>query len=246
MQKELYLIMIFLLTGLSSKAGEDIAHRTFKLIYNQQYDSAHYLLNENKDQLDRFYYTVLDIDLSYWENVTGTDQPHYANFEDTLQKYNSKDPESCEEQVVSLVVLSYQLRYELKRYRIFSAIQTRKKTLALYTELKNNPPAFDKEQKEVFQLYNALIVYFNHYLGSFFSKSSQNEIQAAISEMEILSHSEFDMVKTLCSYFLGKTYLQYEKEPEKGIRLFTYLSENYPNNQRFPEYLSECREKAEN
>jgi len=104
----------------------------------------------------------------------------------------------------------------------------------------------DQNQTEVFRLYNSLIQYFNHYLKKYFSENSRTEMQNAILEMEPLTKSSSEMVKTLSAYFLGKIYLQYEKEPEKGIELFNYLTEKFPLNQKFPEYLEECQVKIKN
>lgn len=246
MRRFLLSILFFVFANVSLKAGDDVPHQIFKLIYNQQYDSAHFVLNQNKGQLDGFYLTVLEIDLSYWENVTGTEGPNYEMFETTLKNHEVQNPETLDEQASGLVVQSYRLRYALKRYHLFSALKTRKSALGLYDSLKENKLAFDPEQTEVFKLYSALISYFNHYLGSYFSRSSKAELSKAIHEMEKLSDSDFEMVKTLGSYFLGKIYLQYEKEPEKGIHLFAYLAENYPNNQRFQEYLQVSKEKSVN
>lgn len=239
-------ILFFVFASVSLKASEDLTHQIFRLIYNQQYDSAHFVLNQNKHQLDGFYRTILEIDLSYWQNVTGTDEPNYEMFGTMLKNHEVQNPETLDEQASELVVQSYRLRYALKRYQIFSALKIRKETLRLYNSLTNKKLAFDPEQTEVFNLYSALISYFNHYMSSYFSRSSKAELSKAIHEMEKLSDSDFEMVKTLGSYFLGKIYLQYEKEPEKGIRLFEYLNHTYPNNQKFQEYLQACQEKSVN
>lgn len=244
MNRFLLFIVLFLFAGASVKANENLTNQIFRLIYNQQYDSAHFVLNQNKHSLDKFYRTVLEIDLSYWENVTGTDDSNYEMFETTLENPEVQNPETLDEQAVELVVQSYRLRFELKRYQIFSALKTRKSTLELYNSLINKKLTFSLEQTEVFKLYSALISYFNHYMGSYFSRNSKTDLHNALLEMEKLSVSDFEMVKTLSSYFLGKIYLQYEKEPEKGVHLFEYLRQNYPHNQKFQEYLQECQEKA--
>lgn len=240
-----FFLLIFLLLGSVIRAQQEIPLRVFRLIYNQQYDSAHVLLEENKSKLDVFYYTVLEIDLSYWENVTGTNSPNYSAFENTLQKYELKNPVNERKKIISLIDLSYQLRYDFKRYHLISALQTRKRTIALYKELKNKANISDRNQTEIFELYNALILYFNQYPSKYFSRSSRDEMQTAIQVMEILSQSDAEMVKTLSAYFLGKIYLQYEKEPQKAVRLFKYLAETYPHNQKFPESLEESRTKSE-
>ncbi|WP_340112045.1 hypothetical protein [Maribellus mangrovi] len=51
------------------------------------------------------YFAVLDIDCSYWKNVTGTDTPNYPEFEQTLQKYMYENAASDEEKVIRLITL---------------------------------------------------------------------------------------------------------------------------------------------
>ncbi|RIJ48589.1 hypothetical protein D1614_08615 [Maribellus luteus] len=228
------------------KAQDDLNNRIFRLTYNQHYDSATVLLTSNQPIIDAYYYAVLDIDLSYWKNVTGTDTPNYPAFEQTLTKYNLRSVETFDQKAIQLIMLSYQLRYQLKRYRVFDAILTRKKTLILFNELKDRSTLLTSDQQELFRLYSALILYFDNYLKPFFIANKKENRIAALTEMEKLTHSENNITATLSTYFVGKIYLDYEKEFRKGAQHFQTLSADYPANNRFKKLYEDCLSKAAN
>jgi len=229
----------------SAKGQSKAALEVFKLIYDQHYNKAEELLHGQKDSIDPLYFAVLEIDLNYWKNVTGTDDPDYKTFENTLDTYNTKLTETYTEPVAQLIILSYQLRYQLKRYQLLRAISSRKKTIELYTRLKSRSNKLTGDRQQLFKLYNALIVYFDNYLKPFFAGDKRSEMNEAISEMEQLARSDQIIVQTLSSYFAGKIYLNYEKQPKKGAMHFKRLTGEYPENKKFSELLLECIEKQE-
>ncbi|MCE4566758.1 hypothetical protein INQ51_20725 [Maribellus sp. CM-23] len=239
-------LFLLLLIPLQPKAQDDLTNRIFKLSYNQKYDSATVLLTSNQPIIDPYYYAVLDIDLSYWKNVTGTDTPDYQAFEQTLSQYNLNSVETFDQKVIQLIMLSYQLRYQLKRYHIFDAISTRKKTLLLFNELKDQSTRVNSDQQELFRLYSALILYFDNYLKPFFITNKKENRTAALVKMEKLTHSENNITATLSTYFVGKIYLDYEKEFRKGALHFKTLSAGYPANDRFKKLYEDCIHKAAN
>jgi hypothetical protein len=236
------LVFILLFAGIinGAAAQNEITDQIFFFIYNQKYDSAAFQLKQHEHEIDPYYFAVLNIDKSYWENVTGTDKPDYAAFESTLQKYEMENAENLHEKVIQLMVLSYQLRYELKRYQIIDAIFTRSETVKLYHKLENKSQLLSPGQQQLFQLYHALILYFNNYLKPGFMSNRRENIQAAVTTMERLTNSEQLMTKTLANYFLGKIRLKYEKQPAKAAESFHFLVVTYPGNQTFKELLKEC------
>lgn len=241
---KLILSIGFLLASFAPAEGKETGtEQIFRLIYNQDYSNAGKLLQLHRDSTDAIHFCVLEIDLSYWRNVTGTDNPDYEAFEKTLEKYASIQASSQQQKVIRLITLSYQLRYQLKKYQLLRAIITRKKTVALFNELQDQTGKLSRDQQLLFKLYNALIVYFDNFLKPFFISEKNNEMERAIAEMGELSNSEQLMIRTLSSYFLGKIYLKYEKQPEQGAVLFKWLTSEYPANKRFEELLTECRKK---
>ena len=239
-------LFLLLLVPLQLKAQDDLTNRIFKLSYNQKYDSATVLLSSNQSLIDAYYYAVLDIDLSYWKNVTGTDTPDYPAFEQTLTKYNLSLVETFDQKAIQLITLSYQLRYQLKRYRVFDAISTRKKTLTPFNELKDRSTLLTSDQQELFRLYSALILYFDNYLKPFFIANKKENRIAALTEMEKLTDSANNITATLSAYFVGKIYMDYEKEFRKGAQHFKTLSADYPANDRFKKLYEDCIRKAAN
>ncbi|MCK3683671.1 hypothetical protein [Maribellus sp. YY47] len=238
-------LLLLIFVQLKTSAQHEPTNHIFNLIYNQHYDSASVLLAQN-NTIDDYYRAVLEIDLSYWKNVTGTNQPNYSAFEQTLNKYNIEAAETFHQKAIRLITLSYQLRYELKRFKIFNAISTRKKTLTLFFELKDHASALHSDQRELFDLYSALILYFDNYLKPFFSNDKDENMLAALTELEKLSSSSATITSTLSAYFLGKIYLSYEKQFDKGAFHFKSLSMHYPDNQKFRELYDECISKTTN
>ncbi|WP_167610910.1 hypothetical protein [Maribellus sediminis] len=239
--RHLLSILLFLsrLSGISS-AQNTIAETIFRLNYNQKYDSAQTLLQQKQSHINLIYFAVLDIDGSYWKNVTGPDTPNYEDFESVLEKYNPENAASDEEKIIQLITLSYRLRYQLKRFQFINAISTRKKTVELFDELKSKAGSLSPDQQELFSLYNALIVYFDNYLKPFWVNDKQANMDEAIQIMEKLSYSNQIIVQTLSSYFVAKIHLKYEKSPDKAKVHFAWLVKTYPSNHKFSEYLQEC------
>lgn len=247
MNMRIAFIISFLLLALncSANCNDSLVNRIFNLTYNQEYDLANSILQENKENIDEIYFAVLEIDMSYWENVTGTNNPDYTAFEATQQKYKPDSSETFNQKVIQLITLSYQLRYELKRYKLFSAISTHKKTKTIFNELKTDKRIKEFEMQELLQLYSSMFSYFDNYLNPFGGKSKKDNSRQALLNMEKLAYSDHKMVRTLASYFVAKIYLKYEKVPEKGIPHFQYLCNQYPGNLKFPELLNECQNEVD-
>ncbi len=240
MQKILLFILILIGFPLVSNAQQSVPDSVFSLIYNQKFDSTETLLHLNKSNINPVYYAVLDIDMNYWKNVSDKEKTDYKSFESLLQKYHPKATETQDQKIIELITLSYQLRYELKRLRLFSAISTRKKALDLFHELSPNAYKLNQNQRELFELYQSLITYFDYYMKPPFSRNKRLSMDEAIQKINQLTQSQQLIVKTLSSYFLGKIYLRFEKTPENGKTYFDWLKNTYPENKRFQELFEEC------
>lgn len=238
-----FFILVFFYFSLQCVANQQdsLINRIFNLAYNQEYALADSLLQMNKANIDQLNFTVMDIDMSYWKNVTGTNHPEYQAFEETLKKYSLTHIESLKQKITRLITLSYQLRYELKRYHLLSAFITQKNTRNIFEELLKSNAVKKANQEELLELYRSMFTYFDNYFNFFGSQEKKRVRQEALINMRNLANSEIEMVRTLSSYFLAKTYLKYEKTPAKGIPYFQYLCKKYPGNIKFPEYLNECK-----
>ncbi|WP_372649444.1 hypothetical protein [Draconibacterium sp.] len=242
MRKIVILLFLFLGSQGFASPQDSLVERIFNEMYNQHYSKAEEMLRTNKNHIDSVLFAVLSVDMSYWKNVTGTDTPDYPDFENDLQQLSPGIPASSAQQAIRLVTLSYQLRYELKRFKLIKAISTRQETKALFTTLKPNetlPPG----QQEMYQLYSALFQYFDNYLQPFFASDKKENCSEALKTMARLYQSESRITKTLVAYFLGKTWLKYENDPSNAVGYFQWLHKNYPENIKFRELLDECNEQ---
>ena len=242
MQKIIILLFLFLGSQCFASPQDSLIERIFSEMYNQHYSRAEEMLHANKNNIDSVFFAVLSIDMSYWKNVTGTDTPDYPAFESDLRQLSPTNPTSSTQEAILLVNLSYQLRYELKRFKLIKAISTRQETKALFTSLKTNeelPP----EQQELYLLYSALFQYFDNYLKPFFSSNKKENCSEALTTMTHLFQSESRITKTLVAYFLGKTWLNYENNPTNAIAYFQWLHKNFPENIKFEELLDECNKQ---
>ncbi|WP_321348079.1 hypothetical protein [uncultured Draconibacterium sp.] len=242
MRKIAILLFVFLSSQCFASPQDSLVERIFNEMYNQHYGQAEEMLRENKNNIDSIFFAVLSVDMSYWKNVTGTDTPDYPAFESDLHQLSPTNPTSSTQKAIRLVTLSYQLRYELKRFKLIKAISTRQDTKALFTSLKTNeelPP----EQLELYQLYSALFQYFDNYLKPFFVSDKKENCSEALKTMTSLYQSESRITKTLVAYFLGKTWLKYENDPQNAVAYFQWLHKSYPENIRFEELLEECNKQ---
>ena len=242
MRKIAILLFLFLSSQCFASTQDTLVERIFNEMYNQHYGQAEQMLNANENNIDSIFFAVLSVDMSYWQNVTGTDTPDYQTFESDLQQLSPTSPTSSIQQSIRLVTLSYQLRYELKRFKLIKAISTRQETKALFTSLKTNeelPP----EQMELYRLYSALFQYFDNYLKPFFVSDKKENCSEALTTMTSLYQSESRITKTLVAYFLGKTWLKYENNPQNAVGYFRWLRKNYPENIKFEELLDECNKQ---
>jgi hypothetical protein len=229
--------ILALLFSVTSTAQNTITEEIFRLIYSRKYDSAQALLQINQTEIDPLYFAVLKIDCSYWKNVTGTTTPNYPDFEKTLQHFMVDSAKTDNEKAIQLITLSYRLRYQLKRFQLFGALSTRKQTMDLFHELQPQADSLPITQQKLFQLYNALIVYFDNFLKPFFVKEKRIKMDQAIRDMDKLTHSNQLIVQTLSNYFVGKIYLEYENEPGIARTYFQWLTQTFPDNLKFEEYL---------
>ncbi|QIA06358.1 hypothetical protein [Draconibacterium halophilum] len=242
MRKIVILLFLFLGSQGFASPQDSLVESIFNEMYNQHYSKAEEMLRTKKNDIDSVLFAVFSVDMSYWKNVTGTDTPDYPAFENDLQLLSPTNPTSSTQQAIRLVTLSYQLRYELKRFKLIKAISTRQETKALFTSLNTNE-ALPPEQQELYELYSALFQYFDNYLKPFFVSDKTENCSKALKTMTGLYQSESRITKTLVAYFLGKTWLKYENDPSNAVGYFQWLTKNFPGNIKFKELLDECNKQ---
>ena len=225
-------------------SNENLSSKIFELIYNNQFHEAANLLEANKDNLDNFQYTILEIDLSYWKNILASKPADFEAFENTIKKYHLQETTTQDQKITQLIFLSYKLRYELKRYKFHKALATQHKTKIIYEDLKNANTIHTELQQNLLVIYGALIEYFDNYWMRFINKKKKQNSLQALQKIDQFSTSEYKSVSTLAAYLTGKIYLKYENKPEHAKSYFQVLKINYPNNCVFIELFQECESKS--
>lgn len=242
------ILLLFILTAFTtsgfSNQNEKVIDDVFKYIYNQQFPQADSLLVLQSDKIEPFYFDILTIDLNWWRHVFYPSELNSKQFNSLLKSMEQENTDTPDKKIKHLVWLSYQLRFEFKRYNIIGAIRLRSEIKNLLEEIKISELNYSKKRIKLFHLYNSLFRYFDNILNPFFSENIRSERQSALLEIESYTREDDLIISTLASYFLGKIYLNIEKEPAKGNQHFKKLTGRYPQNTIFQELLSESAKKS--
>jgi len=102
---------------------------------------------------------------------------------------------------------------------------------------------YPENRLKLFDLYNLLFQYFDNVFNPFFLDSKRNERENALKKIEFFASDDDIIVNTLANYFLGKIYLNIEKEPRKSKVHLEFLLNKYPNNLSIRELLEHCNNK---
>jgi hypothetical protein len=239
----LFILTVFATSGFSQQ-NDKVVDDVFEYFYNQQFAEADSLLKLHNEEIEPFYFDIITIDLNWWRHVFYPSELNSQQFNALLKSMKQENTNTPEEKIKHLVWLSYQLRFEFKRYNIFGAIRLRSEIKKLLEEIKVNELNYSNNRIELFHLYNSLFRYFDNILNPFFSENIRSERQSALLEIEGYTRDDDLIISTLASYFLGKIYLNIEKDPAKGNQHFKTLTERYPQNTIFRELLSESAKKS--
>lgn len=144
-----------------------------------------------------------------------------------------------------MIFLSYSARYELKRYNIPGALILRSKIKTLLAEINRHVLEFPENRLKLFDLYKLLFQYFDNVFNPLFLENKRIERENALEKLETYTTDDDIVVNTLSNYFLGKIYLNIEKEPLKSKAYFEVLRNKYPDNRTLVELLKECEKKSD-
>jgi hypothetical protein len=239
----LFILTVFATSGFSQQ-NENVVDDVFNYFYNQQFQEADSLLKLHSKEIEPFYFDIITIDLNWWRHVFYPSKLNSKQFNALLKSMKQENTNTPEEKIKHLVWLSYQLRFEFKRYHIIGAIRLRSEIKKLLEEIKISELNYSNNRIKLFHLYNALFRYFDNILNPFFSENISSERQSALLEIEGYTRDDDLIISTLASYFLGKIFLNIEKDPAKGNQHFKTLTERYPQNTIFRELLSESAKKS--
>lgn len=236
-------ILLGSLSGYSNSAFENV-ETIFTLIYNQHFSKADSILKNSSGEYDNFYHDILKLDLYYWEYSIESNHQKSERLKSFLSEFYSKKESEFDPGLKELIFLSYSARYELKRYNIPGALVIRSKIKTLLAELNRHALEFPENRLKLFDLYNLLFQYFDNVFNPLFLETKRNERELALEKIKTYTNDSDLIVNTLANYFLGKIYLNIEKEPSKSKVHFQVLLNKYPDNRTLAELLEECEKKS--
>lgn len=241
-----YFIILLLLLSVQLNVFADendmVVNRIFTLIYNQQFDAAENLLAVESDVLNPFYSLVLNTDLLWWRYSISNSKEDAQNLKTAFNRIDNSIENKSMDKIYELIRKSYELRYERKRYNLIGVLIIRSDINRLLTEINFGQIPLSGEQLELFQLYVAMFQYFE-FINPFSIFSKPDVRLIPLHKMEKYASANDLIIYTLAHYFLGRIYQKVEKEPQKAKIHFEVLSERFPENTLFKEYVDECAAK---
>ena len=232
------IILLFCITNEFSGLynSEEGFEKIFNLIYNQQFNEASLELVRAKNKLDKWEYHMLNLDLLWWEAVSGNSREDYARFESALENYSSdlkhrQGPDSLEE----LINLSYSFRLAALKSNLLPMMLDFLRINHIIQRLETDKLTMD--QQEIFNIYLALFS-----IGK--SKLLFNNTRLREEGIEILESSLTSLnpvYQTISCYFLSKIYLELEQSPAQARIYCEQLCKTYPGNKIFIYNLELCR-----
>lgn len=232
-------LLLFAIQQVGSANEKDtVVQQIFTLIYNQQFYEAEKALNLQSTQLEPFWANVLTLDLYWWKYSLSRSNEDARALKKVLGDFQQSNKNLMEDQINELIRLSYQMRYEVKRYNLIGAYLIRSDVSDKIEMLKIQDLSFLGNRRELFGLYMALFDFFESAFNPFSSGSKSAKFSKSVDSLEKYSLSGDLIVSTMAHYFLGRIYMKVEKQPEKGQEHFKILSQRFPENGLFKQ-LSE-------
>ncbi len=238
MKKHFFLLLFLTLTfskPVLSAENDSLATRVFVLIYNEKYTEAHHEILANEAILGNFYSDVLTIDLLWWEFVQS--KKSKAAFISFLDRFDNRYQNHSELKLRELIKNSYLIRFDLKRFNIIGAMNARTTIKNLLDEIASEKLDFPENHLKLLKLYSSLFQYFNNLINPFYIQLHRDDRFIALKQIEEFTIDNDIIVKTLSLYFVGKIYLNIEKEKNKGKYYFTELSNIYRKNTVFKKII---------
>jgi hypothetical protein len=217
----------------SANEKDAVVQHIFTLIYNQQFKEAEKALNLQSNQMEHFWHHVLNLDLLWWKYSLSRSNEDVRNLKKVLGDFHKTNGNQQEDQINELIRLSYQMRYEIKRYNLIGAYFLRSDVREKIEVLKTYDLSFLGNRYQLFDLYLALFDSFDSAINPFSSGSKSEKFSKSVLTLEKYSLSGDLIVSTMAHYFLGRIYMKVEKQPEKGQAHFKILAQRFPENPLF-------------
>lgn len=237
------ILMVYLLPVAYSAENDSTVQNIFTLIYNQQFAEAEKALKLHDASVHPFYRNILKLDLFWWKYSLSKSKQDAKILTEVLQEFNNTNQNTREAKINNLIRLSYEMRYEIKRYNFVGALIIRSDVRKQLEILKNENLAFLGERRNLFDFYLTLFDYFDESLNPFSFGSKSEKYLKSLSTLEKYSRNDDLILSTMAHYFLGRIYTKVEKQLEKGQEHFQILSERFPKNSLFKELADGANSK---
>lgn len=178
-------------------------------------------------------------ELEWWKAITSKDDSSLKTFSKILNAHNTFKQD---EQFDQLIYQSYELRLSAIQHNEFKAFLNYLSIKKCIRKLELNKHVYSDDVRKLMQLYICLFEYGTSNSFPFLNSIKKENVKKnQLIIIESLSKDTNLVVKTLGTYFLGKIYLEIEKNPTKAAQHFSFLTSCYPNNITFKEQLLKCK-----
>ena len=152
---------------------------------------------------------------------------------EVLERFHKPTQNTSEEKINELIRSTYQMRYEVKRYNIISALIIRSDVRKQTGVIKSEDLSFLGDRQKLFDFYLVLIDYFNESINPFSFGRKSDEHSKSLLTLEEYSLNDDLILSTMAHYFLGRIYTKVDKQQEKGKAHFKILAQRFQKNSLF-------------
>ena len=238
----IFLLCFSLSLSAATANNDSIASRIFTLIYEQNLTEAEKTFTADKDELSEFYRTFLNLDLHWWKYRTTYSKENSNKLNDLIDASLLPETETYEKKMQQIIVRSYQLRYDKKKFNIFGMLSARSDIRDLIKDIEKEDPPFTGDEQKLFESYVIMYQYIENI--NFFANAKKSEAQEKkLRRMEKFASEDNVILNTVADFFLARMYQKIEDKPEMGLEHFKILTKKYPTNKTFAEYQTECEKK---
>jgi len=245
MIRQLHIIIILLsVVNISSQAAnnDSIANRVFTLIYDQDLTEAESTFKSGYNELNDFYKLFLNLDLHWWKYRTTYSKENSRKLDELIEKSELPETKTYEQKMRQIIVKSYALRYEKKKFNIFGMLSARSDIRDLISEIENEKPPFSGDEQKLFESYVIMYQYIEN-INFFANAKKSAERIKKLNRMKKLAIEDSVILKTISYFFLARMNQKIEDEPELALSYFKILTAKFPTNKTFAEYQVECEEE---
>lgn len=163
MNKKLFIFFLLSLFYLQSQASisDSTANEIFTLIYQQNFEAAENQLNSEKEQLDKFYYLLLNLDLHWWKYRTINTKHDSKKLEDLFYLPDTRK-ETKWQKVKQLLTISYKIRFQKTKLNFIGMFSSRSEIKEIIDQIKPVELSLNGEQIELIEAYIIMLIHRKH------------------------------------------------------------------------------------